>query len=173
MQATHHDSHHHQHHGEHAHHPHDGFKQYLAVLGALLVLTMITVGASYLDFGAANIVIAVLIATVKASLVALFFMHLKDDNPVNAMILVSCFLFLGLLLTFCLLDIDTRVDESPTGKTPISAQGPPSLGREQTSTDAAPKPRPGWIDTHGGGGHGDGSPAAPAPAGQPQHAPAH
>ena len=102
-------------HDDHAAHAHGGIKQYAAVLSALLVLTVITVGASYLDFGAANIVIAIAIATVKASLVALFFMHLKDDNPVNAMILVSCFLFLGLLLTFCLLDIDNRPGDAPSG----------------------------------------------------------
>ncbi|BDC48224.1 hypothetical protein F183_A05400 [Bryobacterales bacterium F-183] len=162
MQATHDASH--DHHGEHEGHSHGGLKQYLAVLGALLVLTVITVGASYLDFGSANIVIAVLIATIKASLVALFFMHLKDDNPVNAMILVSCFLFLGLLLTFCLLDIDNRLDESPAGKAAMKMQGPPSMGRSQTSTDAAPAPKPGYVDSHGAGaGAGEhGGAAAPA-----------
>ena len=113
---------------------------YAGVLGALLVLTVITVGASYFDFGSANIVIAIFIATIKASLVALFFMHLKDDNPVNGMILVSCFMFLGLLLTFCLLDIDNRSLESPTGKAKFAPQGAPSLGFDQTSTDKVPPP---------------------------------
>lgn len=161
MHATRDDSH--DYHSDHEAHSHGGLKQYLAVLGALLVLTIITVGASYLDFGSANIVIAVLIATVKASLVALFFMHLKDDNPVNAMILVSCFLFLGLLLTFCLLDIENRVNEGPTGKAPIKAQGPPSMGHAQTTTDAVPAPKKGYVDSHGGAAGGEHG-SAPAPA---------
>jgi cytochrome c oxidase subunit 4 len=126
-------------HDEHSH-DHGGLKTYATILAALLVLTVITVGASYFDFGAANIVIAVMIATVKASLVALFFMHLKYDKPVNGMILVSCFLFLGLLLVFCLLDIDNRVAEAPTGKAMFKPQGPPSLGHQQTSTDKVPPP---------------------------------
>lgn len=175
MHATRDDSH--DYHSEHEGHSHGGFKQYAAVLAALLVLTVITVGASYLDFGSANIVIAVLIATVKASLVALFFMHLKDDNPVNAMILVSCFLFLGLLLTFCLLDIDNRLDEGPSGKAIMKVQGPPSMGHKQTSTDAAPAPNKGYVDSHGGGEHGaagdhgssSAAPASHAPAAAPAH----
>lgn len=121
-------------------HDHGGIKLYAAVLGALLVLTAITVGASYLDFGGANLVIAVVIASIKASLVALFFMHLKDDKPVNALILVSCFMFLGLLVTFCLLDVDNRTPETPTNRAKFAAQGPPSMGSDQTSTDKIPPP---------------------------------
>ena len=152
-------------HDDHAAHAHGGIKQYAAVLSALLVLTVITVGASYLDFGAANIVIAIAIATVKASLVALFFMHLKDDNPVNAMILVSCFLFLGLLLTFCLLDIDNRPGDAPSGKVMFAPQGPPSMGDKQTSTDAIPPPNKGHVSAgHGEAGEHGGGAAAPAAA---------
>jgi cytochrome c oxidase subunit 4 len=124
-------------------HDHGGFKLYLGVLIALLILTVITVGASYFDFGGANLVIAVFIASVKASLVALFFMHLKDDKPVNGLILVSCFMFLGLLVTFCLLDIDNRSLETPSNKARFVPQGPPSMGVEQTSTDKIPPPNKG------------------------------
>ena len=145
-------SHEHTHngHGE-AEHSHGSMKMYAAVLGALLVLTVITVGASYLDFGSGNIVVAVFIATIKASLVALFFMHLKDDKPVNAMILLSCFMFLGLLLTFCLIDIENRGLEGPSGKARFSSQGPPSLGAAQTSTDVVPPPTPAKAAPEGGG----------------------
>ena len=64
---------------------------YLRVLIALLVLTGITVGASYIHFGssAANVVVALTIATIKGTLVALFFMHLLHDKPVNAVIAVA------------------------------------------------------------------------------------
>jgi cytochrome c oxidase subunit 4 len=82
-------------------------------LAALLALTAITVAAAGIDFGAGNVVIALTIATVKASLVALIFMHLRHDKPVNAIIAVSGFLFLGLLLMLCVTDIDSRTAITP------------------------------------------------------------
>ena len=83
------------------HHDHgDAAKLYLRTLLLLLVLTVITVGASYIDFGAGNIVIALFIASIKATLVALFFMHLRYDKPVNAVIASTGFLFLGIFLMF-------------------------------------------------------------------------
>jgi caa(3)-type oxidase subunit IV len=108
-----------------AHDDHDAHhaKIYLAVLVMLLILTGITVGASYIDLGPLNIVVALLIATTKASLVGLFFMHLLYDRPINAMALVSGFMFLGLLLSFCLLDIDNRGHEAPTNKSVPKASG--------------------------------------------------
>lgn len=59
------------------------FKVYVSVLLALLVLTVITVAAAQVDFGAFNMVIAMLIASIKALIVALFFMHLKYENPLT------------------------------------------------------------------------------------------
>ena len=57
-------------------------KGYLAVFGALLVLTAVTVGASYLQLSTTGtVVLAIAIATIKAALVALFFMHLKSERP--------------------------------------------------------------------------------------------
>jgi cytochrome c oxidase subunit 4 len=94
-------------------HSHGGPKVYLATLGALLVLTVITVIAASFDFGNGNVVIAIGIATIKASLVALIFMHLKHDKPINGIIAISGFLFLGLLLLFCLTDIDARTNPLP------------------------------------------------------------
>ena len=111
------------HEAEHHHNP-NAAKLYFAVLLALLFLTGVTVGASYFDFGPANIIIAVMIATTKATLVGLFFMHLLHDKPLNAMILIGAFGFLGLLLTFSLLDIDNRVPSPPSGKVNPSVHGP-------------------------------------------------
>ncbi len=99
-------------HNEHAHHDH-GAGVYVKTLLALLFLTVVTVGASYVDFGSGNVVIALFIATIKASLVALFFMHLKDDKPVNAIIAVAGFLFLGIFLMFDFIDFGTRVPLQP------------------------------------------------------------
>lgn len=56
-------------------------KQFVYVLIALGVLTVITIAVSFLDFGVkANMTLGMAIATVKASLVALIFMHLKSER---------------------------------------------------------------------------------------------
>ena len=52
------------------------------MLVALLVLTVVTVGVSYLDLPVApTILVALAIAATKAALVAMFFMHLKGERP--------------------------------------------------------------------------------------------
>ncbi len=68
--------------------PHDlghivPYKTFLTVFISLVCLTVITVAVSRIDFGVMNIVVAMAIASVKAMLVALFFMHLKYENPVT------------------------------------------------------------------------------------------
>ena len=55
---------------------------YLSVLLILLFLTVVTVAAAQVDFGSWNIVVALLIASVKAILVLLFFMHLKFEDAI-------------------------------------------------------------------------------------------
>ncbi|WP_298271827.1 cytochrome C oxidase subunit IV family protein [Geobacter sp.] len=55
-------------------------RTYIAVWLALLVLTGITWGVSYLDLGLWNVVVALAIASLKASLVALYFMHLRSEG---------------------------------------------------------------------------------------------
>ena len=91
---------------EHAAHV-TGPKTYGAVLAALLVLTVITVQASYYDFGSMNTVVALIIATMKGSLVALFFMHLRHDK-LNAVIFLGGLLFLAIFLIWTLFDVGTR-----------------------------------------------------------------
>ena len=78
------------------------------VLIALLVLTAITVSASRIDFGGGNMLIAMAIASVKASLVIAFFMHLRWDTGINKIVFLSAFLFLSLLFIFTLGDQATR-----------------------------------------------------------------
>ena len=58
------------------------FKTYTAIWIALMVLTVITVALSFVDFGShsTNLIIAMAVATVKAALVALYFMHLKHEG---------------------------------------------------------------------------------------------
>jgi cytochrome c oxidase subunit IV len=144
---------------DHAHAQHSSSPTiYIVILGALLVLTGVTVGAAYVNFGSSsiNLIIAILIATVKATLVAMFFMHLRHDPPINAIIFCSSLIFLGLFLLFPLIDIGSRDRVVPYGLR-MHAQPPAA----QTQAPAAGAPA-------AGGEHG----AAPAPAAG-GHAPAH
>lgn len=86
-----------------------GFKIYLNVLISLLVLTVITVAVAQIDFGFLNAFFAMLIATVKAGLVLLYFMHLKYDDKLYWVIFLSSVFFVVLLFLFSKLDIITRV----------------------------------------------------------------
>lgn len=105
---------------EHTHaHEHGGSAVYVRTLIALLFLTILTVAASYVDFGSGNVVIALFIASIKASLVALFFMHLRYEKPVNAVIACSGFLFLGIFLMFAFMDFNTRDDARAMHPQPV------------------------------------------------------
>jgi cytochrome c oxidase subunit 4 len=75
-----------------------------AVYFALLALTVITVAVSKLDLGDANIWVALGVAVVKSTLVALFFMHLFWDGHFNAVILVTAFFFVALFIGLAMLD---------------------------------------------------------------------
>lgn len=86
---------------------------FLRVLIALLILTVLTVAVSYVDFGSGNMFVAMSIAAVKVSLVMAFFMHLKWDTPINNLAIISSFLFLSLLFIFTLADYGTRKDTDP------------------------------------------------------------
>lgn len=89
----------------------------IGVFVALMLLTIITVGVSYLDLGAASLVIALIVAVIKAALVILFFMHLWWDRPFNAVVLVAAFFFVALFLGFTILDTDQyQVNMNPPGQ---------------------------------------------------------
>ena len=76
----------------------------VAVFAVLIVLTGLTVAAAGVDLGAANLSVALGIATVKATLVALYFMHLRYDSPFNALVFVTALVFLALFLSLTMLD---------------------------------------------------------------------
>ena len=90
-------------------------RMYIAVFVALLFLTFITVAVAQYDFGWLNIFIAVLIATVKATLVAMFFMHLKYEDSTIFMYVFFPIFLLFLLIGLVFIDNPFRVD-AKTGK---------------------------------------------------------
>jgi cytochrome c oxidase subunit 4 len=83
---------------------------YLAIILTLLALTGITVFAAFVDLGRFNIVVALLIATVKATLVVLIFMHAKYAPERTKLVIIAGVFWLALLLFMTLSDYASRVD---------------------------------------------------------------
>jgi cytochrome c oxidase subunit 4 len=137
-----------------AHHEHDLSHEpavYMRTLVMLLILTILTVVAAGIHFGSgtANVVIALTIATIKASLVALFFMHLAHDKPVNGIIAVGGFIFLGLFLLFTFLDVGTRIPLLPSNMPSMVQPTPTPTTLNPLLT---PPPQPLAPGQAGGGG---------------------
>ncbi|MGB5107118.1 MAG: cytochrome C oxidase subunit IV family protein [Candidatus Zixiibacteriota bacterium] len=85
-------------------------KVYLSIGAALLILTFITVEVSLHDFGGFNIVIALAIASIKALLVAFFFMHLWYDNKLYFIAFTVCLLCLTVFIVLTMFDTARRGD---------------------------------------------------------------
>ena len=74
-------------------------KTYFLIFGALMVLTVVTVGVSYLHLPVAMaVLVALIVAAIKGSLVALFFMHLKHERKVIYYVLVLTVIFFIFLM---------------------------------------------------------------------------
>ncbi len=78
------------------------------VLASLLVLTGVTVGVSYVDMGFFNVPIALLIASTKATVVLLFFMHLKYEGKLIVISFTSTVIVLCMLIGFTFWDVAFR-----------------------------------------------------------------
>jgi cytochrome c oxidase subunit IV len=83
---------------------------YLAIITTLLILTALTVGAAFVNLGRFNIFVALLIATVKATLVVLIFMHAKYAPERTKLVIIAGIFWLALLLFMTLSDYASRVD---------------------------------------------------------------
>ena len=99
----------HEHHDEHGHghglaHVADK-KVLLGTLGALMVLTGVTVAATMVDFGPSlNLALAMAIAVIKATLVVLFFMHLRYDKLFHTVLVIAGLFAASLFVGFALMD---------------------------------------------------------------------
>lgn len=162
-------------HDAHSSHHVSPVSLYWAVWGGLMVFTVITVLAYYIplwlnvNLGAANVIIAMAIATTKASLVVLYFMGLKYDKKFLAIAFLSSLIFLGLFLGFTLLDINTRDDQQPFTKPIYAGKEVPLEGAhentnaKEVAAPSADKPEAAKI-----GGATAPSPATGQPAGEPK-----
>ena len=101
---------------------------YVGIFFALLALTALTTGVAFIDIGyfhtgihlidmiPLNTVVALAIAVAKMLLVILFFMHVKYSSSLTKLVILSGFLFLGILVALTLADELTRNWTSvPTG----------------------------------------------------------
>ena len=84
------------------------YRTLLLVLAALLVMTGVTVGASYIDLGWANVWVALVIASVKAGLVLMVFMHMKYEGRVLRYSFLSTVAFLAIMIGFTFWDVAFR-----------------------------------------------------------------
>jgi len=90
-------------------HPHiSSVKQNVAVLLALLGFTGLTVAAYNVRLGEANLMVALVIAALKATLVMAFFMHLKYDRAFNIAVFVGSLLFMGVFFGYTANDTEYR-----------------------------------------------------------------
>jgi cytochrome c oxidase subunit 4 len=83
-------------------------KVYYGVFTALMVLTVATYSIAYIDLGGFNIVVALAIAILKATLVILFFMHVKYSTTLTKAVVASGFFFFCILVFFTMADLLTR-----------------------------------------------------------------
>jgi cytochrome c oxidase subunit IV len=76
----------------------------LGTFAALMILTLLTVAATWVDLGVANIWVALAIAVIKGGLVAMYFMHLRWDSPFNGIVLIAALFFVALFVGSVVLD---------------------------------------------------------------------
>jgi len=107
---------------EHAHEHGPG--RYVVIWLLLLGFTITTVVTGRMDLGGANLPLALIIATIKATLVVLFFMHLWDSEGINRLVFGVSILFVIVLLLGVFGDLLTRLpDALPTGRHPSVMEG--------------------------------------------------
>jgi len=83
-------------------------RTYLTIFGALMVLTLVTVLAAYVNLGLFNPVVAMAIAIFKATLVVLYFMHVKYSSRLTKLVVLTGIFFLVILLGETMMDYASR-----------------------------------------------------------------
>ncbi len=91
------------------------FSYTLGTFITLLFLTVITVGVAQFDLGSLDMPVALLVAGIKASIVSLFFMHLRWDRPINILVLIGSIFFVVLFLVIAMFDTGQNVDLKYSG----------------------------------------------------------
>jgi cytochrome c oxidase subunit IV len=98
----------------HAHHADLGHEHvtpqgvYFGIFGALMVLTIITVAVAWVNLGTLNVLVALGVAIIKATLVVLYFMHVKYSSKLTWIVVGSGVFWLIILLSITMADYLTR-----------------------------------------------------------------
>jgi len=98
-------------------------KVYAVIFGSLMLGTYITVKAAFVDLGRMNIVIALGIATIKATLVVLYFMHARYSPKRTQLVIVCSVFWLAIMLALTLTDYTTRSHETQPGVSHLARPG--------------------------------------------------
>ena len=118
---------------------------YYGIFGALMVLTALTVGVAFINLGMLNFPVALSIAILKATLVILFFMHVKYSSRLTKLVAGGAFFFLIILFGLTMTDYLSRGwHASPRGTAGAGMQlrvGPPEEAVEAPA-DTAPGTAP-------------------------------
>ncbi len=99
-------------------------KIYIAIFAALMLGTGITVWAAFQNFHQFNIVFALVIATIKATLVVLYFMHARYSSKRTQLVIVCSVFWLAIMLALTLTDYDTRSHETQPGVSRLAEPAP-------------------------------------------------
>jgi cytochrome c oxidase subunit 4 len=99
------------------------YKTYVTVLLVLFCLTAITVAVSRVDFGVMNLVVALLIASIKAGIVGMFFMHLKYENPLIWIYVAFPLILLAIMIGGIFIDNPNRNNSKIYYEVPAKAPG--------------------------------------------------
>jgi cytochrome c oxidase subunit IV len=91
-------------------------KVYFTIFAALMIGTTLTVWAAFQNFGPFNIVIALGIATIKAALVVLYFMHARYSPHRTQLVIVCAIFWLAIMLGLTLADYNTRPHNMQPGE---------------------------------------------------------
>ena len=121
-------------------------RPYILVFVALMVLTAATVLVAKFDLGAANDIVALVIAVTKATLVVLFFMHVKYSTRLTKLTVIGSVLWLAFLIGVTMMDYASRRMSDEVRGAPYEAPGRGSAGQlgdvggptDPTSSTAAP-----------------------------------
>jgi cytochrome c oxidase subunit 4 len=109
-------------------------KIYVSIFVALLVMTALTIQVAFIDLGALNIYVAMTIAVIKATLVVLFFMHLRYSSSLTKLFFASGLVWLVILISLTVSDYLTRGWQNPpAGWVEAPATAPVEAGRPSSS----------------------------------------
>jgi len=90
----------------------------VAVFGALVLLTLLTVALAGVDLGNLNLYVALTIAGLKATLVVLYFMHLRYNQPFILVVFLGCLAFVILFISLVLTDARANFPSETTREAP-------------------------------------------------------